>query len=68
MMPSFEVAYQSLMSALKDMALWDAIARQAKELMRDMLESRKSIAEVAATYDVRYALSAQVNCIQLEFH
>ena len=56
MEPKFEIAYNGLMFALEEMSSWDDKAKQANILMRDMLESRKSIAEVATQHDIRSTL------------
>ena len=52
--PTVDQAYEQLVGALQDMAQWEARARTAKELLTDMMQSRKEATELATKYDIRY--------------
>ena len=49
-----EQAYEQLVAALQDMAQQEAKARAATDVLHDMLQSRRRIAELAAEDDIRY--------------
>lgn len=55
-MPTPAAAAGTLCAALQEQADWEARARAAKELLGDMLRSRREAADLAATYDTRCAL------------
>ena len=55
MEPKFEVPYKGLTNALQDMQMWQKRAEEANTLLRVMLKTRQSIAEVAGKFDIRYA-------------
>lgn len=56
MEPNLEVPYRALLSALEDMQMLQEKATEARELMRDMLRSRQSIAELSTDFDIRYVV------------
>ena len=51
--PTVDQAYEQLLGALQDMAQWEARARTAKDLLNDMLKSRREAAELATKFDIR---------------
>ena len=48
-----------LTAALQEQATWEQRRRSAKELLNEMLASRREAAELAKSYDTRCALAAQ---------
>ena len=59
-MPTPQAAADTLVAALQEQADWEGRARAAKELLNDMLKSRREAADLAATYDIR--CSAGISC------
>lgn len=51
--PTVHQAHDQLLTALQDMLSWEARAKTAKELLNDMLKSRREAAELATQYDIR---------------
>ena len=51
--PTVDQAHEQLIGALQDMQSWEARARTAKDLLNDMLKSRREAAELATHYDIR---------------
>lgn len=51
--PTGQIAYETLMRALEDQAQWESRARQAKDLLNQMLKSRKEAAELGKQHDIR---------------
>ncbi|KAK9806100.1 hypothetical protein WJX72_001362 [[Myrmecia] bisecta] len=51
--PTAQQAHDQLMSALQDHQSWELRSKQAKELLKEMLGSRKEAAELATRYDIR---------------
>ena len=58
--PTVDQAYEQLVGALSDMAQWEGRARTAKDLLNDMMQSRREAAELATRYDIRYGHSSCV--------
>lgn len=48
-----------LTAALQEQATWEQRRRSAKELLNEMLASRREAAELARSYDTRSAPAAQ---------
>lgn len=53
--PTADQAHDQLVHALQDMLSWETRAKTAKELLNDMLKSRREAAELATHYDIRYS-------------
>lgn len=53
--PTVDQAHEQLVGALQDMQSWEARAKTAKELLNDMLKSRREAAELATKFDIRWA-------------
>ena len=53
--PTVDQAHEQLIGALQDMQSWEARARTAKDLLNDMLKSRREAAELATKFDIRCA-------------
>ncbi len=51
--PSAVASHMALVQALEDQASWEARARSAKELLNQMLQSRKEAKELERDYDIR---------------
>ncbi|KAL3153768.1 hypothetical protein ABBQ32_013356 [Trebouxia sp. C0010 RCD-2024] len=51
--PTVDQAHEQLIGALQDMQSWEARAKTAKELLNDMLKSRREAAELATKFDIR---------------
>ena len=51
--PTVDQAHEQLVGALQDMQSWETRAKTAKELLNDMLKSRREAAELATKYDIR---------------
>ena len=58
--PTPQAAADTLVAALQEQADWEARARAAKELLGDMLRSRREAADLAAQYDTRCVTFLQV--------
>ena len=56
--PTAQGAYDLLMQALQDQADWERRARAAKELLNDMVRSRRDAAQLAQQYDIKYVPAA----------
>lgn len=54
--PTVDQAHEQLLGALQDMMSWEARAKTAKDLLNDMLKSRREAAELATQYDIRLVL------------
>ncbi len=52
--PSAQQAYDQLSAALQDQLNWETRAKQAKELLNEMLESRREARQLAEHHDTRY--------------
>ena len=62
--PTVDQAHEQLIGALQDMQSWEARAKTAKELLNDMLKSRKEAAELATKFDIRSAsATGLVHCL-----
>lgn len=55
--PQVEPAHEQLVTNLRDLASWDARARTARELLAEMVQSRKEAAELAAQHNIRWGWS-----------
>ena len=55
--PAAGQAHDALVSALQDQANWEARAKAAKDLLNEMLQSRREAADLARHYDIRYTPS-----------
>lgn len=53
--PSTTQAHDTLTAALQEQANWEQRRRSAKELLNEMLASRREAAELAKSYDTRCA-------------
>lgn len=53
-MPTPQQAHETLVQALQEQASWEQRARTAKELLKELLTSRREAADLAAQYDTRY--------------
>ena len=51
--PTSAQAYETLVQALQEQANWEQRARTAKELLDEMISSRREAAELAQQYDIR---------------
>ena len=51
--PTVDQAHEQLVGALQDMLSWESRAKTAKELLKDMMTSRREAAELATKYDIR---------------
>lgn len=51
--PTVDQAHEQLIGALQDMQQWEIRAKQGKDLLNDMLKSRREAAELAIIYDIR---------------
>ena len=51
--PSVEEAVESLVNALEEQGMWESHAKSSRELLAQMLESRKQAAALAEKYDIR---------------
>ena len=60
--PTAQGAYDLLIQALQDQADWERRARAAKELLNDMVRSRRDAAQLAQQYDVKYVPAALAVC------
>ena len=60
--PTAQGAYDLLMQALQDQADWERRARAAKELLNDMVRSRRDAAQLAQQYDIKYVPAALAVC------
>ena len=47
-------AHKDLVAALEDMHTWKERHRKAKELLKEMLQSRSEAAELSKKYDTRW--------------
>ena len=52
--PTPQQAHETLVQALQEQASWEQRARTAKELLKELLTSRREAADLAAQYDTRY--------------
>lgn len=50
---SAQQAYDQLSAALQDQLNWETRAKQAKELLNEMLESRREARQLAEHHDTR---------------
>ena len=57
--PSAQQAYDQLSAALEHQLNWDTRAKQAKELLNEMLESRCEARQLAEHHDTRYCPQKQ---------
>lgn len=53
--PTATQAHDQLVQALREQSSWEKRAKDAKELLKQMLKSRKDAAELAQHYDIRWA-------------
>ena len=51
--PTVDQAHEQLIGALQDMQQWETRAKQGKDLLNDMLKSRREAAELATKFDIR---------------
>lgn len=51
--PTVDQAHEQLIHALQDMQQWETRAKQGKDLLNDMLKSRREAAELATQFDIR---------------
>lgn len=51
--PTVDQAHEQLVDALQDMASWETRAKTAKDLLNDMLKSRREATELGTKYDIR---------------
>ena len=51
--PTVDQAHEQLMTALQDVLSWETRAKTAKDLLNDMLKSRREAAELASKCDAR---------------
>jgi len=54
--PSPQAAHETLVNALQEQASWEQRARTAKELLKELLTSRRDAQDLAAQYDTRCVL------------
>ncbi len=52
-LPTPQQAHDTLVHALQEQASWEQRARSAKELLKELLISRREAADLAAQYDTR---------------
>lgn len=53
--PTATGAHDQLVQALRDQQNWEKRAKDAKELLKRMLKSRKEADELKQTHDIRHA-------------
>lgn len=51
--PTVQHAHQLLLSSLRDMKAWQTRAEESKQLLQEMLVSRRALAEIKLQHDVR---------------
>ena len=52
--PSPEAAHETLCAALQEQASWEQRAHVAKELLHEMLKSRREAADLQQQYDIKF--------------
>ena len=52
--PTATQAHDQLVHALHEQQSWERRAKDAKELLKRMLKSRKDVAELGQKFDIRY--------------
>ncbi len=57
-LPTPQQAHDTLVHALQEQASWEQRARSAKELLKELLISRREAADLAVQYDTRCVLSS----------
>ncbi len=59
-LPTALAAHEQLTHALTEQGTWENRAKQARELLNEMLKSRKETAELAKRYDIRPVVHSPV--------
>ncbi len=66
--PTPQQAHETLVQALQEQASWEQRARTAKELLKELLTSRREAADLAAQYDTRCARLPTLSSARLPSH
>lgn len=66
--PSVQGAHDLLLQALQDQCDWERRARQSKELLNEMVGSRREAAQLSQQYDIKCVFSPMPACCLLDLH